>query len=58
MQVLLIVKDQMDPIENENAPKEYKPNEWTKLDRIACASIWMKPVQITLLYVAILSDKI
>ena len=41
MQDYLIVKGQIDPIENELAPEEYKPNEWTKLDRIACATIRM-----------------
>ena len=35
------MKDQIDPIENENAPNEYKPNELTKLDRIARATIQM-----------------
>ena len=34
MQDYLIVKGQIDPIENENAPETYKANEWQKLDRI------------------------
>ena len=29
------------PIENENALKKYKPNEWMKLDWVACATIQM-----------------
>ena len=33
MQDYLIVKGQIDPIENEKAPKTYKANEWQKLDR-------------------------
>ena len=41
MQVFLIVKGQIDPIENENAPEEYKTNEWTKLYQIARAPIRM-----------------
>ena len=32
MQDYLIVKGQIDPIENEVAPKIYKVNEWQKLD--------------------------
>ena len=41
MQDYLIVKGQIDPIENEIAPKIYKANEWQKLDRIVRATIWM-----------------
>ena len=41
MQDYLIVKGQIDPIENENAPETYKANEWLKLDRIVCATIRM-----------------
>ena len=41
MQVYLIVKGQIDPIENEKAPKTYKANEWQKLDRIVRATIRM-----------------
>ena len=37
----LIVKGQIDPIENKNCPEEYKPNEWMKLDGITCATIQM-----------------
>ena len=37
----LIIKGQIDPIENENAPKIYKANEWQKLDRIVRATIRM-----------------
>ena len=39
MQDYLIVKGQIDPIENEGAPKIYKANEWQKLDRIVRATI-------------------
>ena len=39
MQDYLIVKGQIDPIENENSPKAYKVNEWQKLDRIVRATI-------------------
>ena len=41
MQEYLIVKGQIDPIENEVAPEIYKTNEWQKLDRIVCATIRM-----------------
>ena len=41
MQHYLIVKGQIDPIENENAPEKYKANEWQKLDRIVRATIRM-----------------
>ena len=41
MQDCLIVKGQIDSIENENAPEAYKENEWLKLDRIVRATIWM-----------------
>ena len=41
MQDYLIVKGQIDPIENEAAPEIYKANEWQKLDRIVCATIRM-----------------
>ena len=41
MQDYLIVKGQIDPIETENHPEAYKPNEWQKLDRIVRATIWM-----------------
>ena len=41
MQVYLIVKGQIDPIENEVAPEIYKGNEWQKLDRIVRATIRM-----------------
>ena len=34
MQDYLIVKGQIDPIENESAPEIYKANEWQKLDKI------------------------
>ena len=37
----LIVKGQIDPIENENAPEAYKANEWLKLDRIVRVTIQM-----------------
>ena len=41
MQDYLIVKGQIDPIENEVAPEIYKANEWQKLDRIIRATIRM-----------------
>ena len=41
MQDYLIVKGQIDPIENENPPEAYKANEWLKLDRIVHATIKM-----------------
>ena len=41
MQDYLIVKGQIDPIENENPPEAYKANEWLKLDRIVRAMIQM-----------------
>ena len=41
MQDYLIVKGQIDPIENEVAPDIYKANEWQKLDRIVRATIRM-----------------
>ena len=41
MRDYLIVNGQIDPIENENAPDEYRLNEWTKLDWIVQATIWM-----------------
>ena len=41
MQDYLIVKGQIDPIENENAPEIYKANEWQKLDKIFRATIRM-----------------
>ena len=50
MQDYLIVKGQIDPIENENALEIYKANEWQKLDRIACATIrmhWSESVYFT-----------
>ena len=31
----------VDTIKNENAPTEYKPNNWMKLDRVAHATIRM-----------------
>ena len=42
MQDYLIVKGQIDPIENESAPEIYKANEWQKLDRIVRATIRMQ----------------
>ena len=41
MQDYLIVKGKIDLIKYEQAPEEYKPNEWTKLDRIVRATIRM-----------------
>ena len=41
MQDYLIVKGQIDPIENEDPPEGYKPIECHKLDRIIHATIQM-----------------
>ena len=41
MQDYLIMKGQIDSIENENAHVEYTLNEWTKLDPISHATIQM-----------------
>ena len=41
MQDYLIIKGQIDLIENENSPEAYKLNEWLKLDRIVHATIQM-----------------
>ena len=41
IQDYLIVKGQIDPIENEIAPENYKANEWQKLDRIVYTMIRM-----------------
>ena len=41
MQDYLIVKGQIDPIENEIAPEIYKENKWQKLDIIVRATIRM-----------------
>ena len=41
MQDYLIVKGQIDLIENESPPEAYKANKWQKLDRIVRATIWM-----------------
>ena len=41
MQDYLIVKGHINPIKTKNAPKIYKLNEWTKLDRIVRATIRM-----------------
>ena len=42
MQNYLIVKGQIDPIENEEPPEGYKPIKWEKLDRIVRATIRMR----------------
>ena len=39
MQDYLIVKGQIDLIEHEQAPEEFKPNEWTNLDWIVWVTI-------------------
>jgi hypothetical protein len=39
MQEYLIVRGYIDPIEHETAPATYKPEVWTKLDRVAHATI-------------------
>ena len=41
MQDYLIVKGQIDPIENENPLEAYKANDWLKLDIIVHATIRM-----------------
>mgnify|MGYP002776052627 CR=1 FL=1 len=41
MQDYLIVKGQIDSIENENPQEAYKANEWQKLDKIVRATIQM-----------------
>jgi hypothetical protein len=41
MRDYLIVRGQIDPIEHENTPATYKPEEWKRLDRVACATIRM-----------------
>ena len=37
----MIVKGKINRIKFENSLEEYKPNEWTKLDRIVRATIWI-----------------
>ena len=41
MQDYLIVKGQIDLIEIATAPSSVKPEEWTRKDWIARATIWM-----------------
>jgi hypothetical protein len=41
MQDYLIVRGYIDPIEHDTAPATYKPEVWTKLDRVARATIRM-----------------
>jgi hypothetical protein len=41
MQDYLIVRGQIDPIEHDTAPATYKPEVWTKLDRVVRATIRM-----------------
>jgi hypothetical protein len=41
MQDYLIVCGQIDPIEHDTAPATYKPEVWTKLDRVIRATIRM-----------------
>ena len=41
MKDYLILKGHIDPVETENPPGGYKPNEWQKLDRIVYATIHM-----------------
>jgi hypothetical protein len=41
MQDYLIVHGYIDPIEHDTAPATYKPKVWTKLDRVARATIRM-----------------
>jgi hypothetical protein len=37
----LVVCGYIDPMEHDTAPTTYKPEVWTKLDRVARATIWM-----------------
>jgi hypothetical protein len=39
IQDCLIVRGYIDPIEHDTALATYKPNVWTKLDRVACTTI-------------------
>jgi hypothetical protein len=41
MQDYLIVRGYMDRIEHDRAPASYKPDVWTKTDRVARATIRM-----------------
>jgi hypothetical protein len=41
MQDFLIVRGQIDPIEHDTTPATYKPEVWTKLDRVVRATIRM-----------------
>jgi hypothetical protein len=41
MQDYLIVRGYIDPIEHDTAPATYKSDVWTKLDRVAPATIQM-----------------
>jgi hypothetical protein len=40
MQDYLIVRGLIDPIEHNTAPASYKPELWTKLDRVVRTTIW------------------
>ena len=57
MQDYLIVKGQIDPIENEVAPEIYNANEWQKLDRIVCAKIRMHLSESVYFTVEFVGDK-
>ena len=41
MQEYLIVKGQVDPIENDTMPANYQADNLKKLDRVSPATIWM-----------------
>jgi hypothetical protein len=41
MQDYLIVRSYIDPIEHDMAPASYKPDVWTKMERIVRATIRM-----------------
>jgi hypothetical protein len=41
MQDYLIVRGYINPIEHDTAPTSYKPDVWTKMDRVAHATIQM-----------------
>ena len=41
MRDYLTARGQIDPIENVVAPTTLKPEEWNRLDRTACAKVWM-----------------
>ena len=56
MQGYLIVKGQIDPIENENPREGIKPNGWMKLYRIFRATIRMHLSRVNVLHLLIVED--